>query len=208
MTSCPACLSVCPPVVSGKLDFSASLLSPLSSGSQNITWRQSAPASFSGHDGGSAPGASKAELGGPDPYRLLLTPNPPPPTPPRSVHALCLFLPAGIKHMPVTLLLPAPAAMLSSFFLLSLFEMETPPAGLAVVSLLASYWADPACTVAIRQDLCVSRQAFMVVLACLEYRRFLWPGSTFGLKFGLFCMCEDKKNNNKKTNKHNKIKTN
>lgn len=137
MTSCPACLSVCPPVDSGKLEFSASLISPLSSGSQNITWRQSAPASFSGHDGGSAPGASKAELGGPDPYRLLLTPNPPPP--PRSVHALCLFLPAGIKHMPVTLLLPAPAAMLSSFFLLSLFEMETPPAGLTVVSLQASY---------------------------------------------------------------------
>lgn len=64
--------------------------------------------------------ASKAERAGPDPYPLLLTPNPPTTTPTRSVHALCLFLPAGIKHMPVTLLLPAPAAILSSFLLLAL----------------------------------------------------------------------------------------
>lgn len=95
-----------PPAYSGKLKFSPS----------QIPRPHSARAGDDGlGDGGSAAGTSKAELGGPDPHQLLLTPNPPP----RSVHALCLFLPAAIKHMPVTLL-PALAAMLSSFFLLSL----------------------------------------------------------------------------------------
>lgn len=101
-------MCVFPPAYSGKLKFSPS----------QIPRPHSAWAGDDGlGDGGSAAGTSKAELGGPDPHQLLLTPNPPPP--PRSVHALCLFLPAAIKHMPVTLL-PALAAMLSSFFLLSL----------------------------------------------------------------------------------------
>lgn len=109
-------------------------------------------------------GASKAERVGPDPYPLLLTPNPPPPTttttPTRSVHALCLFLPAGIKHMPVTRLLPAPAAMLSSFLLLAL--------SLRVgrrLWLQMSNWAGPAGTVGTAQELrlCVS---VVLALAC------------------------------------------
>lgn len=67
--------------------------------------------------------------------------------------------------------------MLASFFLLSLFEMESPSAVLAVVSFQMSFWADPVCTVGITQDLRLavsgSHQAFMVALACLEYIRFL-----------------------------------
>lgn len=72
-----------PPAYSGKLKFSPS----------QIPRPHSAWAGDDGlGDGGSAAGTSKAELGGPDPHQLLLTPNPPP---------LAQFMPSASSCQPV-----------------------------------------------------------------------------------------------------------